>query len=77
MNAIRQIQTVKSGSVTVSLPPEFDMKQVEIIVLPLDEFGEAQNLQSLLLAAPTLTDDELQEFDNVREWMSQWHLNRF
>ena len=72
MNAIRQIQTIKSGAVTVTLPPEFDAKQVEIIVLPLDSAdGEAQNLQALLLSAPTLTNDELQEFSKVREWMSQ------
>ena len=69
MNAIQQIQTVKSGAVTVNLPPEFDTKQVEIIVILLDEVrGRTQNLQNLLLAAPTLTDDELQEFDNVRKW---------
>ena len=30
------------------------------------------NLQDLLLAAPTLTAEELQEFDRIREWMSQW-----
>ena len=78
MIAIRQIQRVKSGAVTVTLPPEFDTKQVEIIVLPVGEAnGGAQNLQDLLLAAPTLTDDELQEFDKVREWMSQWNVNDF
>ena len=32
-----------------------------------------QPLQSVLLAAPTLTDDELSEYENVREWMNQWH----
>jgi len=78
MIAIRQIQRVKSGAVTVALPPEFDTKQVEIIILPVDEVnGEAQNLQDLLLAAPTLTDDEIQEFDKVREWMNQWNMNDF
>lgn len=29
-------------------------------------------LQSLLLSAPTLSDDELQEYAQVREWMNQW-----
>jgi len=78
MIAIRQIQTVTSGAVTVTLPPEFDAKQVEIIILPIDDVqAGAQQLQDLLLAAPTLTDDELQDFDNVREWMSQWNVNDF
>ncbi len=78
MIAIRQIQKVKSGAVIIALPPEFDTKQVEIIVLPMDDVNEgAQNLQDLLLAAPTLTDDEIQEFDKAREWMNQWNVNGF
>ncbi|OGB99941.1 hypothetical protein A2V82_08205 [candidate division KSB1 bacterium RBG_16_48_16] len=78
MIAIRQIQKVKSGAVTVTLPSDFDAKQVEIIILPIDEVsGGAQSLQDLLLAAPTLSEDELKEFDKVREWMSQWNVNDF
>jgi hypothetical protein len=78
MIAIRQIQEVKSGTVTVALPVDFHAKRVEIIVLPIEESdGSAQNLQELLLAAPTLTDDELQEYEKVREWMSQWNVNAF
>jgi hypothetical protein len=78
MIAIRQIQTVKSGAVTVTLPPEFDAKQVEIIILPIDDVqASAQHLRDLLLAAPTLTDDELQAYGNVREWMNQWNVNDF
>lgn len=78
MIAIRQIQEVKSGTVTVALPAEFHGQRVEIIILPVAESSErAQNLQDLLLAAPTLTDDELQEIEKVREWMSQWNVNDF
>lgn len=78
MIAIRQIQEVKSGAVTVALPVDFHAKRVEIIILPIEEFNNgAQNLQDLLLAAPTLTDDELQGYEKVREWMSQWNVNDF
>lgn len=34
---------------------------------------EGQSLQSLLLNAPTLTDDELQAYVEVREWMNQYN----
>ena len=34
-----------------------------------------QELQELLLSAPTLTEQEVQEFQRVRDWMSQWHVN--
>jgi hypothetical protein len=78
MIAIRQIQEVKSGAVTVALPVDFHAKRVEIIVLPIEESNHgAQNLQDLLLSAPTLTDDESQEYEKVREWMSQWNVNGF
>ncbi len=37
MIAIRQIQEVKSGAVTVALPVDFHGKRVEIIILPVEE----------------------------------------
>lgn len=78
MNAIRQIQRVRSGQVTIQLPADFEAHQVEIIILPLDEKNDgAQNLRDLLLTAPTLTDGELDTYSQVRGWMSQWNVNAF
>lgn len=78
MIAIRQIQEVTGGSVTVALPAAFHAQKVEIIVLPIAEpLNGAQSLQDLLLAAPTLADDGQQEYERVREWMSQWNVNGF
>lgn len=78
MIAIRKIQDVKLGAVTIDLPADFHAKKVEIIILPIEEStnGE-QSLQDLLLDAPTLTDDELHEYERIRDWMSQWHINEF
>jgi hypothetical protein len=78
MIAIREIQEVKSGSVTVKLPPSFNGQRVEIIILPVDDlFNGSQDLQELLLAAPTITDEELQEFQTVRAWMNEWRVQDF
>lgn len=78
MIAIRQIQEVKTGAVTVALPVDFHAKRVEIIVLPMEEsHNGAQSLQDLLLTAPTLAEEDLQEYEKVREWMSQWNVNGF
>ncbi len=78
MIAIREIQDVKSGGVTITLPPDFHAKRVEIIILPVEEPAtKIQNLQELLLKAPTLTEKELQEFHHVREWMNQWDVKEF
>ena len=68
MIAIRQIQEVKAGAVTVALPVNFHAKRVEVIVLSLEEASNgAQSLQDLLLTAPTLTDEELQEYEKARK----------
>lgn len=80
MIALKEIQEVKSGTVTIALPDDFHAKRVEIIILPIEEEGQTTstpNLQSLLLTAPTLTEEELQEFENVREWMNQWNVKEF
>jgi len=73
MIAIRQIQEVKSGAVSITLPVNFQAKRVEIIILPIEESnGSAQSLQDLLLAAPTLTSDEVQEYEKARELTTCW-----
>jgi len=78
MNAIRQIKEVKAGAITIDLPDGIPAKKVEIFILPYDDTnGGVQNLQDLLLDAPTITDDELQEFNRVRDWMSQWNVKVF
>jgi hypothetical protein len=78
MIAIRQVHTIKSGKVTIQIPPDFPSKQVEIIVLPVEEKkGKTKDLRKLLLAAPTLTEVESQEYEKVREWMNQWQVNDF
>lgn len=66
MIAVRSVQEVIAGAVTVKLPAHFAARRVEVIVLPMeeDEPGPAR-LEDLLLAAPTLTDEELKSFAEV------------
>lgn len=78
MIAVRSVQEVKDGAVTVHLPLHFADKRVEVIILPLEEDdSEPAQLQRLLLTAPTMSEDELQEFARAREWMNQWAVNGF
>lgn len=55
------------------------LKQTEIILLPVEDgAGDTQQrLQDILLSAPTLPDDELRPFEEVREWMNQWNVHEF
>ncbi|RMH94050.1 MAG: hypothetical protein D6681_13530 [Calditrichaeota bacterium] len=78
MIALRRIEEVKSGSITIKLPPDFLAKKVEIIILPFDDFKDRkQKLLDLLLEAPTLTEEEVQEYRRVREWITQWNIKEF
>ena len=68
MKAIREIKNVKSGSIKIDLPADFHAKKVEIIILPVDEPENGrQKLKDLLLQAPILSVDELQEYDRIRD----------
>lgn len=77
MIAVRSIQDVVAGAVTIDLPPYFTNKRVEVIVLPIQEDSTSTRLRRLLLTAPTLSDDDLQGFADVREWMNQWTVTEF
>ena len=78
MIAIRSIHEVVGGSVTIRLPLDFAAKRVEVIVLPVEEAQtKSSRLQRLLLAAPTISEAELDEFAQIREWMNRWQMNVF
>jgi hypothetical protein len=78
MIAVRSIHDVVGGSVTIRLPVDFAAKRVEVIVLPIEEVQpETLRLQRLLLAAPTVSEVELDEFAQTREWMNRWQMNAF
>ena len=73
MFAIKEILDIQGGVVTIRVPNDFPSTRAEIIVLPVEESSKStqQSLQEILLCAPTLTDEELRPFQEVREWMNQ------
>lgn len=78
MNAIRKIEEVKSGSVKIDLPADFQAKKVGVVIMPVvDSEDRQQSRRDVLLEAPTLKDDELKEYSRVRDWMSQWSVKEF
>lgn len=88
MIALREVQAVTSRSLTIQLPDDFLAKTVEIIVLPIDADSDLLNmtadlepavveLQKLLLAAPIISDEEAENFAQVKEWASEWRAEEF
>jgi len=53
-------------------------KQVEVIILPVEETRtNNQKIRELLLQAPTLTNDEVENYNQVRDWMNSWKVKEF
>lgn len=77
ITAIRSLQDVIAGAVTVKLPTHFTGKRVEVIILPVEEGSTEAQLPRLLLTAPTLSEDDLKGYLQVRDWMVQWNVNEF
>lgn len=73
MFAIKQVQAIQGGVVTIRLPQDFPSTRAEIIVLPVEELSgrQQQSLQQILLDAPTLTNEDLRPFEEIRERMNQ------
>lgn len=78
MKLIKTIEDVKSSSITINLPADFNAKKVEITIKPIDQTEDSKPLlKDLLLEAPTLTDEEAQEYKDVRNWMNKWSVEEF
>lgn len=78
MIAVRSVQDVVAGVVTIELPHHFTGKRVEVIVLPVDDDDNTSaELKRVLLAAPTLSDTDLKRFAEIRDWMVQWNVKEF
>ncbi|MEM7538574.1 MAG: hypothetical protein AAF639_40780, partial [Chloroflexota bacterium] len=51
--------------------------QIRDYALPKKPEYKNKKLTELLLSAPTITDDELESYNNVREQMNQWTITKF
>lgn len=76
MDALRQILTPQNGKLSVKLPKEYTQKRFEVIVLPLDEPTEIEDIKSKINAfletlpgsEPDITNNEiLAEIKAVRQ----------
>ena len=78
MIAVQTIENVGPGPLIIDIPTDFYSHTVEVTVRLIKDVTKRQStLQELLLDAPTLTDDELTQYQETREWMDQWQINEF
>jgi hypothetical protein len=75
MNAIRQIISPKNGKISIDIPKQYAQKRFEVIVLPLDEPIELDDIKAKMTAflatlpaeeAPLTDVDILNEVKTVR-----------
>jgi hypothetical protein len=80
MEAIRSVVKPKNHNVQVTLPNSFNGEYVEVIVLPYKQKNikskdNKSELQKFLLEAPTMSDDDYNEFLEKRKRFNQWKPN--
>lgn len=73
MQAIRQIVEVKGQILEITLPDNFNEKQVEVIILPVEKIESSGKEVSHLRGRLNLTEEQYNEFQaNVNESREKW-----
>ncbi|MEA3475389.1 MAG: hypothetical protein U9R23_02940 [Candidatus Cloacimonadota bacterium] len=82
MKAIRQVKEVKNHQVLVRLPEDFGNKEVEVIIIPLNEIDKEKlsardKFLKFLLSGPTLSPEEIQRIEAMQREFNQWPIEKF
>ncbi|MBE0639053.1 MAG: hypothetical protein IH598_11080 [Bacteroidales bacterium] len=73
MQAIRQIVEVTGQTLEITLPDDFNEKQVEVIILPVVKIESLGKEFSHLRGTLNLTEEQYNEFQaNVNESREKW-----
>jgi len=73
MKALRQILKVKNHSINIHLPDDFNAKEVEVIVLPLEEQVTEERTTGKLRGKLNLSDKQYNDFqEDVRKSREEW-----
>lgn len=68
----RSIDEAVDGGVAILPPLDFAAERVEVTILPAeDDRPEPSRLHRLLLAAPTVSEADLDAFAQTREWLKR------
>ena len=76
MQAIRTIQVIESGKLSISLPPDFQHTRVEVIILPFPQAdGEPQGEPSQDWKKDFLSISSWDQDDTVK--VESWKIQEF
>lgn len=74
MNAISDFIEVKEHKITYSLPPDFDAKRVQIIILPIDEENDTPSKKNRIRGLrKSISGKEAERLEaHVKEIRKEW-----
>ena len=73
MKALRQFLKVKNHSINIHLPDDFNAKEVEVIILPLEEQVTKDGTAGKLRGKLNLSDQKYNDFqEDVRKSREEW-----
>ena len=64
---IKQHAEVINGVIHINLPKDFDAKDIELTIVPLDSENNLSYFQQFLLDSPEMTDDEYLNIQDKRQ----------
>ena len=75
MQALRQILEVKSHSLNIRLPNDFNADKVEVIILPLEEKAKKKGVANLR-GKLNLSDAQYKDFqEDAKNSREEWEKN--
>ena len=73
MKALRQFLKVKNHSINIHLPDDFNAKEVEVIILPLEEQVTKERTAGKLRGKLNLSDQQYNDFqEDIRKSREEW-----
>lgn len=76
MQVHKQIKKVKNRKITIDIPENLDGEEVEVVIIPIDKISQ-KKLKGLLLSGPTLSEKEIEEYEQVSKWIREWRIPQF
>jgi hypothetical protein len=87
MNALRYFYTVEQNRIVIDLPPDFNYKSVEVILLPIEkaklteaselDFSDKKERLKELLSIGQWSENDFQPFIDTQKLINQWKIEKF
>ncbi len=77
MIALRKKISTADKQIVIDLPDELTGKDLEVLIIPVNDKNQNKKDRSWLLNGPTLSEQQLKIFDEIDQIFNQWNIQQF